>query len=51
MRGVRPCGPASACDVAEALDLTWQAVLAAAGTDPGGWDLARAVAEVTPAAT
>lgn len=30
---------AEAADVAEALGVTWQAVLTAAGDDPAGWDL------------
>jgi hypothetical protein len=42
---------AEADDVAEALDLTWSAVLEAAGEDRGGWDRAAAAAEVRPAAT
>jgi hypothetical protein len=42
---------AEASDVAEALDRAWQAVLEAAGSDLTGWDMARAEAEVRPAAT
>jgi hypothetical protein len=42
---------ADAGDVAEALDRAWQAVLEAAGSDLAGWDMARAEAEVRPAAT
>jgi hypothetical protein len=38
----------NADDVAEALDLAWWAFRKAAGEDPAGWDLARAVAEVRP---
>jgi len=37
-------------DVAEALGLAWQAVLTAVAEDLAGWDLARAEAEVRPAA-
>ena len=39
-----------AADVAEALDLAWWAVRKAAGEEFGGWDLARAAAEVRPEA-
>jgi hypothetical protein len=38
-----------ASDVAEALGLTWLAVLEATGEDLAGWDLARAEADVQPA--
>ena len=38
-----------AADVAEALDLTWQAVIEAADDDLAGCHLARAAAEVQPA--
>ena len=38
-----------ASDVAEALGLTWLAVLEAMGEDLAGWDLARAEADVQPA--
>jgi hypothetical protein len=40
---------AEAPDVAEALDLTWLAVLEAMGEDLAGWDPARAEADVQPA--
>ena len=39
---------AEASDVAEALSLTWNATMRAAGEDAGGWDLAAASAEVQP---
>ena len=39
---------AEASDVAEALDLTWSAVLERVGADLGGWDLAQAEADVRP---
>ena len=37
-----------AADVAEALDLAWQAFRKAAGDDAAGWDMAAATAEVRP---
>ena len=40
---------AEASDVAEALDLTWSAVLEGVGADLSGWDLAQAEADVRPA--
>jgi hypothetical protein len=37
-----------AADVADALDLAWQAFRNAAGDDAAGWEMASATAEVRP---
>jgi hypothetical protein len=37
-----------AADVADALDLAWQAFRKAAGDDAAGWDIASTTAEVRP---